>query len=156
MLISFPANHTQGMFWWQLYFLTITFMCKIFIFAHFSVDLQPIRPKFEKRQPRWYVRHIQLRIFQKWHISYMIYGFSTEKTSNQNVKKHPCWDIRSDCGPLRQKSKIKARHWNSDTFRNFKIILIFSDKTLVSLFHRKKLRNSCFKGVVNANLDKNV
>jgi hypothetical protein len=40
----------------------ITFVFKIVIFDHFFVDLQPIRPKFE----RWYVRHIELLIFQKW------------------------------------------------------------------------------------------
>jgi hypothetical protein len=37
----FPANRTQGIFWWHLNCLILTFIFEIFDFAHFFVDLQP-------------------------------------------------------------------------------------------------------------------
>ena len=86
--------------------LIITFMFKIFIFAHFFVDLQSIRPKFEN-----YNQGDMEDTFSFLYSKNDIYGLFTEKGLHQNVKKTLIWEIRPDCGPLRQKSrKIEPRH----------------------------------------------
>jgi hypothetical protein len=65
LLILFPANRTQGIFWCHLNFLILTFIFKIVDFAHFYVDLQPIRSKFEKVLPARCSPLLGLVTFQK-------------------------------------------------------------------------------------------
>ena len=59
-------------------------MYKIFDFAHIFVDLQPIRPKKEKKFNLDDVRHL-LSLF---HSEINVSGISTEKALYQNIKKH--------------------------------------------------------------------
>jgi hypothetical protein len=49
--LLYEVNRTQESFWWQLNLLILTFIFKIDDFAHFFVDLQPIRRTFEKERP---------------------------------------------------------------------------------------------------------
>jgi hypothetical protein len=110
-------------------------MFKIFDFAHFFVDLQWIRLKFEK----YYldnVRHLLgLLPFEN-----DVYGISTEKALYQTVEKHPFRHIQPDCWPLRQKSKkLVPWHCNLDNFPD--VLKIFWSRILVSL---KKAKGRVF------------
>jgi hypothetical protein len=67
------------------YFLIITFSFKIVIFAHFFVDLQPMRPKFEKTTTKVICRHLELLILL--YSENDVSGIFIEKALYQNVEK---------------------------------------------------------------------
>jgi hypothetical protein len=78
-------------------------MFKIVDFAHFFIDLQPIRPKFKKSTSHSMFTNPWSSYIPK--ITFL--AFPQKKPCIKTSKKHYFRLIQPDCWPLRQKSKKK-------------------------------------------------
>ena len=126
--IVFSKSYLRNLLMAFIFFLIRTFVFKIVDFAHFFVDLQPIKPKFKKVLPIQCSPTLELVTFRKWRF----WHFQRKSLISKRRKNTHFRHIRPNCGALRQKStKIEPSHWIWDTFRECHKIVISSNPRIL-------------------------
>jgi hypothetical protein len=129
----FLANRTQGIFWWHLNSLILTFIFKIVDFAHFFVDLQPTRSKFEITSYTLFTTPRACYILKMTFLA-----FPQKKPLIKTSKKHHFFGTFNQIAD-QPEAKIKITepiHSNSDNFPDSQQISKLTDissRILVSL-----------------------